>query len=114
MKIILILSLLFLYIKSLNSSSNNNNFYNNNLYNNNFYNNNLYNNFNNNLQFNMIRLRNNYLRLKLSEDVEKIKYYYKKIFIKTLNLYYDLNREYYSLSNEDRNLIETIISLISC
>ena len=92
MKIILMLTLLFVYIKSLNSSNNNNN-------------------FNNKLQFNIIRLRNTYLRLKLSKDVEKIKYYYKKIYIKTLNAYYDLNREYYSLSDEHLNLIETIISL---
>jgi hypothetical protein len=100
MNIILLLTLLFVYINSI-SSSNNNNFYNNN--NNNFY--------NNNLQFNMLRLRNTYLRLKLSEDVEKIKYYYKKMYIKTLNLYYDLNSEYYSLSDSERTLIETVISL---
>jgi hypothetical protein len=100
MKVILILSIFFLHVKSI-ILSNNNNFYNNN-------NNNIY---NNNLQFNMIRLRNTYLRLKLSHDVEKIKYYYKKMYTKTLNLYYDINREYYSLSDEERTLIETIISL---
>jgi hypothetical protein len=59
----------------------------------------------------MLILRNSYLRLKLSEDVAKIKYYYKKMYTKILNLYYDLNKEYYSLSDADRTLIETIISL---
>jgi len=95
------LTLLFVYLKIITSSINNNNIYNNNFYSNN----------NNNIQYNMLILRNSYLRLKLSEDVAKIKYYYKKMYTKTLNLYYDLNKEYYSLSDADRALIETIISL---
>lgn len=68
-------------------------------------------NYNNNVNYNLLRLRNSYLRIKLSEDVSKLKYYYKKMYTKTLNLYYDLNREYYSLSDEERTLIETIISI---
>jgi hypothetical protein len=68
-------------------------------------------NYNNNINYNLLRLRNSYLRIKLSEDVSKLKYYYKKMYTKTLNLYYDLNREYYSLSDEERTLIETIISI---
>jgi hypothetical protein len=68
-------------------------------------------NYNNNVNYNLLILRNSYLRIKLSEDVSKIKYYYKKMYTKTLNFYYDLNREYYSLSDEERTLIETIISI---
>ena len=68
-------------------------------------------NYNNNFNYNMLRLRNTYLRIKLSEDISKIKYYCKEMYIKTLILYYDLNREYYSLSDEERTLIETIISI---
>ena len=68
-------------------------------------------NYNNNVNYNLLRLRNSYLRIKLSEDVSKLKYYYKKMYTKTLNLYYDLNREYFSLSDEERTLIETIISI---
>jgi hypothetical protein len=68
-------------------------------------------NYNNNVNYNLLRLRNSYLRIKLSEDVSKLKHYYKKMYTKTLNLYYDLNREYYSLSDEERTLIETIISI---
>jgi hypothetical protein len=68
-------------------------------------------NYNNNVNYNLLRLRNSYLRIKLSEDVSKLKYYYKKMYTKTLNLCYDLNREYYSLSDEERTLIETIISI---
>ena len=94
MKVILILSIFVLHVKSI-ISSNNNNFY------------------NNKLQINMLRLRNTSLRLKLSHGVEKVKYYYKKMYTKTLNLYYDINREYYSLSDEVRTLIESIITL-SC
>jgi hypothetical protein len=99
MKVILILSIFVLHVNSI-ISSNNNNFYNNNIY-------------NNKLQINMLRLRNTSLRLKLSHGVEKVKYYYKKMYTKTLNLYFDINREYYSLSDEVRMLIESIITL-SC
>jgi hypothetical protein len=89
MKGVLILSILFLCKYFVNSSIN----------------------YNNNVNYNLLRLRNSYLRIKLSEDVSKLKYYYKKMYTKTLNLYYDLNREYYSLSDEERTLIETIISI---
>jgi hypothetical protein len=68
-------------------------------------------NFNNDFNYNALRLRNSYLRVKLSSDVTKIKNYYKKIYYKTLNFYYELNSEYYSLSDEERTLIETIISV---
>ena len=68
-------------------------------------------NFNYDLNFNMLRLRNSYLRLKLSDNVSKINRYYKKTHAKLVSRYYDLSSDYYSLSDEDRLLIETVISL---
>ena len=68
-------------------------------------------NFNYDLNFNMLRLRNSYLRLRLSDNVSKINRCYKKIHAKLVSRYYDLSSDYYSLSDEDRLLIETVISL---
>ena len=91
MKQILILNLLLLY-KILVSSSIN--------FNSDF-----------NFNYNAIRLRNTYLRVKLSNDFSKIKRSYNKLRLKTLNFCYDLSCDYYSLSEEERTLIENIISL---
>jgi hypothetical protein len=91
MKQILILNLLLLYTILVSSSIN---------FNSDF-----------NFNYNAIRLRNTYLRVKLSNDFSKIKRSYNKLRLKTLNFCYDLSCNYYSLSQEERTLIENIISL---
>jgi hypothetical protein len=93
MKQILILNLLLLYKILFSSSINFNS------------------DFNFNFNYNAIRLRNSYLRVKLSNDFSKIKRSYNKLRLKTLNFCYDLSCNYYSLSQEERTLIENIISL---
>jgi len=91
MKVILILNWLLLYTILVSSSIN---------FNSDF-----------NFNYNAIRLRNSYLRVKLSNDFSKIKRSYNKLRLKTLNFCYDLSCSYYSLSQEERTLIENIISL---
>ena len=59
-------------------------------------------------------IRNSILRKIIHDDVVKAKLIVKstKIFYnKILTKYYDFNQQYYSLSEEDRAIIEAVISL---
>ena len=67
---------------------------------------------------NYLRLRNYTLRITVLKNIKKTKLYIKNIKTATNNLYnkmltvlYDANYKYYSLSDEERDLLENIISL---
>jgi len=63
------------------------------------------------INYSISRLRNTFLRLSLSQDVLQIKNYCNKIYNKGLSTYYKINEYYYSLSNEEKILFNTIIAL---
>ena len=59
-------------------------------------------------------IRNSILRKLISDDVYKAKLIIKStkfFYNKLLSKYYEINEKYYSLTEEERNIIETIISL---
>jgi hypothetical protein len=67
---------------------------------------------------NYLILRNYALRITVLKDIKKTKLYIKNIKTATNNLYnkmltvlYDANYKYYSLSDEERDFLENIISL---
>jgi len=70
---------------------------------------------------NYLRLRNYALRITVLKDIKKTKLYIKNIkniknmtnnlYNKMLTVYYDANYKYYSLSDEERDFLENIISL---
>jgi len=67
---------------------------------------------------NYLRLRNYTLRITILKNIKKTKLYIKNIktttnnlYNKMLTVYYDANYKYYSLSDEERDLLENIISL---
>ena len=64
---------------------------------------------------NHIAFRNSFLRVIISNDYKKTKNTFRimKTFLynKTISAYYDISHYYYTLSEDDKTLIESIISL---
>lgn len=67
------------------------------------------------MAINQLQVRNSFLRIVIANDYKKTKnvvtsikkYFYNK----TLTTYYNISEKYYALSEDDKTLIEAIISL---
>lgn len=60
------------------------------------------------------QFRNHSMRIILTEDYKKSKVLFKNVKVfynKLFSMYHDINNKYYSLSENDRTLFESIISL---
>ena len=67
------------------------------------------------MSINQLQIRNSFLRIVIANDYKKTKKVVSSIknyfYNKTLTTYYNISEKYYALSEDDRVLIETIISL---
>ena len=62
-----------------------------------------------------IAFRNSFLRIIITNDYKKTRNTFKQIkrflYNRTISTYYDISQKYYALSEDDKTLIEAIISL---